>query len=456
MKTILVLMAVGLWTATTEGRDPEKSPPRVLRSNRSSGELCRVEIKVEAGGELKVQHADKVDSVKMSAVAELNYDERILSYPAIEEGEWRSLRHYEKAKATLKVGQNAVQPSLREDRRLISVAVRATTNTLFSPTGPLSREELDLLNISGNGVGNSLVIDRLLPSTPVAIGDTWPLSQGAVGALLGLDAVAKSEVQTTFVSETPGVARCQMEGTVNGTSDGMPVEMEVKAKYQVDLKTKRVEWFGLLVRENREIGEVVPGTDVVLRLEMKITPIRRSQALGDAVVMAMPPEPSVAMLDLEHRSNDGNWRVRYGRPWFITADERDLTILKLMEDGQRVAQCNLSSLAAVDPAKLPSLKEFQEEVRVALGKNFGEFVEAGESPGGDDYRVYRVIVRGAVKDLPIAWHYYLVADKHGRQAAFAFTLDAASAERLAGADKRLVDQLRFSDPKVAAKPTPAK
>jgi len=273
---------------------------------------------------------------------------------------------------------------------------------------------------------------------------------------VGLDTVTKSDLESKLVDVIAGVARIQMGGRVEGNSEGAAVEMDVKAKYQVDLKPTRVHWLGLLVREHRAIGEVVPGTDVVLRLEMKITPVAKTERLTDAVVMALPPQPPTASLGLEHHSADGLWSLRYGRDWYITADERDLTVLKLLNQGERIAQCNISSLAKVPVAKLPTLAAFQEEVREALGKSFSEFVEVGQAPNAVNYRIYRVVARGAVNELPIEWHYYLVANEHGQQAAFAFTVDAALVGRLANADKQLVDQFRFADPKLAAKPGPAK
>jgi hypothetical protein len=411
---------------------------------------------LEAGGDLKVQHGDKVTPLKMSVVGQLHYQERIVEYPTSGRGDWRSVRQYETATATLKIGQSGVKPSLRKDRRLIAVGVHDTSTTLYSPAGNLSRDELDLLNIAGNGIANSLVLDRLPPILPVAIGESWGHSREVVGAMVGLDTVEKSDVESKLIDVADGVARLQMGGRVTGTSEGSTVAMEIKAKYQVDLKTKRVNWLGLLVRENRQIGEVVPGTDVVLRLEMKITSLERSSTLTDAVVRALPAQPPAGSLDLEHRSGDGAWSLVYDRDWYVTADERDLTVLKLLDQGERIVQCNLSSLARVDVAKLPTLAEFQEEVRTALGKNFGEFVEAGQSANQVNYRVYRVVASGTVNDLPIEWHYYLVANELGQQAAFAFTVDAAKASRLKSVDKLLVNQIRFTDPKVAAKATPAK
>jgi hypothetical protein len=459
MRTFFFVLIVGVATSLTASRSTlaaDPAGPHQLRAHRSSGEVCRVEISLEAGGELKVHSADKTPPLKMSVVGAMNYEERILGYPATEADTWRSVRYYEEATAALKIGRNGMKPRLREQRRLVTVAVRDTSTMLGSPAGSLTREELDLLNIAGNGIANSLVLDRLLPMLPVSVGDTWGHSQTVVGALLGLDRVAKSDVESKLVDVVNGVARIQLGGRVEGTSEGATVEMDVKAKYQVDLKSKRVNWLGLLVRENREIGEVVPGTDVVLRLEMTITPVPKSERLTDAVVQGIRPQSETTKLALEHRSADGLWTLMYGRDWYVTADERDLTVLKLMSEGERIVQCNVSSLPKVDVAKLPTLAEFKEEVREALGKNFTEFVEVGQSPNEVNYRIYRVVARGSVNELPIEWHYYLVANEHGQQAAFAFTVDTALVNRLASLDRQLVNQFRFEDPKLAAKPTPSK
>jgi len=454
MKAVILLLAsFSFASAAAPSAEPRTYQ---IQTNRKAGEISRVEINLEAGGELKVQHADKVNELKMSVVGQLDYQERILAHPSSGEGAYRSIRYYDSASATLKIGPNGVKPGLRNERRLIDVALRGTSTTLYCRAGTLTRDELDLLNIAGNGIANSLALDRLLPARPVTIGESWPHSGEVIGALVGLDVVAKSEVQSKLVEVTPGAARIQMAGHIKGTSEGSSVEMDIKAKYQVDLKTKRVSWLGLLVRENRQIGEVVPGTDVVLRLEMKISPVEKSKQLTDAVANRTPRDPPAGSIDLEHRSADGLWTLAYGRDWYVTADERDLTVLKLMDDGQRIAQCNISSLSKVDPAKLSTLAEFQEDVRDALGKNFGQFVEAGQSTNQLNYRVYRVVVQGTVNDLPIEWHYYFVANQHGQQAAFAFTIDAGLVSRLKGVDKMLVDQLRFADPKIAAKPSPAK
>ena len=112
-----------------------------------------------------------------------------------------------------------------------------------------------------------------------------------------------------------------------------------------------------------------------------------------------------------------------------------------------MAQCNLASLADHDPGKLVSLAEFQEDVRRALDKSFGEFVEASESSNAAQYRIYRVVVHGTASDLAMRWIYYLVAEPQGRQVALTFTVEQKLAERFADADKPMVQSLRFAEAK---------
>ena len=114
-------------------------------------------------------------------------------------------------------------------------------------------------------------------------------------------------------------------------------------------------------------------------------------------------------------------------------------------------QCNLSSLPRRDPDKLVSLEEFQDDVRRALGKSFGEFVEAGQSPNEANCRVFRVVVHGA--SAPTSRHSHAVdLLPCGRSARAPGGLDVrrragTHIERFADADKPLVRSLRFVEKK---------
>ena len=58
-----------------------------------------------------------------------------------------------------------------------------------------------------------------------------------------------------------------------------------------------------------------------------------------------------------------------------------------------------------------------------------------------------VVAMGAVEGLPITWHYYLLIDPQGRRAAISFTMENALADRFGEADRLILDEFRFEEPK---------
>ncbi len=163
--------------------------------------------------------------------------------------------------------------------------------------------------------------------------------------------------------------------------------------------------------------------------------------------LAWKPSPELAGLTYE--SPNGDWQCQHDRRWNIyrQAPKSPVAVLRLVDRGMLAGQCNLASLADHDPGKLVSLAEFQEDVRRALDKSFGEFVEASESSNAAQYRIYRVVVHGTASDLAMRWIYYLVAEPQGRQVALTFTVEQKLVERFADADKAMVQSLRFAESK---------
>ena len=77
---------------------------------------------------------------------------------------------------------------------------------------PLTRDELEVIDI----LGNTLLLDRLLPEGPVAVGDQWKPAGEAMAALLGLDGATRCDVQCTLKEVTDRVARFELAGSVEG------------------------------------------------------------------------------------------------------------------------------------------------------------------------------------------------------------------------------------------------
>lgn len=431
------LVVAGLWA---EAAQPKET--FALSSGRKAGDIDRVAAMLEVGGHVIGVADGKVRREKMSVVCRLAYDEKTLEAPTGPAGRWASIRYYDKATAVVKVGDDGLKPTLRARRRLIGVETDSQKATLFSPRGPLTRDELELIDV----LGNSLLLDRFLPEQPAEVGQSWKHSDELIAALLGLDEVGHSDVKSVLKEVTPTAARFEMAGRLDGAIDGVSTKIELKGKYRFDRRSRRIDWFTMLVNENRNSSPVADGVDVVARVQVRISPKTESGRLTDAALKDLPLEPTAALCQLSYESVGGNWRLTHDRCWHVTGSHRDLAVLRLIDRGEYVAQCKVSPLRKLAAGEQVSLAEFQEDVRKALGEDFGEFVEAGQSASDAGYRVYRVMVRGEASQLPIRWNYYLVTDEYGHRAVFAFSFESRLADRFDQADRKLVSSLRFLEP----------
>ncbi len=295
---------------------------------------------------------------------------------------------------------------------------------------------------------NSLLLDRLLPAGPIAIGQSWSPDKGLMAAMLGLDEIEKSTVQCALKEVTDDAVRFEIAGKVEGSVNGASSEIELKGRFRLDPRSNRVDWLGMLIKEDRQPGPVADGVDAVSRLQMLVSPAKESAELADAAVKNIDLKPSPDSTALSYEFPGGECRCKYDRKWYT---DKASGIMRLMDRGVLAGQCNLALLPKRDPNRLVSLEDFQEDVRKALGDNFGEFVAAAQSVDQAGHRVLRVVAEGAVPaktdgkpdNIPIRWIYYHVADREGRQAALTFTVEREHVERFADADRPIVESVRF-------------
>ena len=149
----------------------------------------------------------------------------------------------------------------------------------------------------------------------------------------------------------------------------MATEIELKLKYNFDLKPRRIQIVALLIKEKRAIGHVGPGLDVVAKLIMKVTPIAESVHLRQE-----------SLSNCRHRPR--GWNSSSSNPlpvisaWTttdagISPAKKNVAIMRLVDKGELVAQCNISPIPTVQ--KQLTLAAYQQEISQSLGKNFGRF-----------------------------------------------------------------------------------
>jgi hypothetical protein len=85
-------------------------------------------------------------------------------------------------------------------------------------------------------------------------------------------------------------------------------------------------------------------------------------------------------------------------------------------------------------------------VQRALGKRFGEFIEASQATTESGLRVLRTVSIGSVENIPIQWVHYHVSDEKGNRVGLSFTLETVRVERFADADQALIQSLELIPP----------
>jgi hypothetical protein len=405
----------------------------------------RVAIQLDAGGQNIIREDgetnEKADEKRLavSVAAKLAYDEIRMSDSAATAGAPLAVRYYDVAEAVIKVEDGGRAPKLSDDHRIVVLAQAENRPALYCPKSGLSREELDLIDV----VGDSFQADRLLPTKPMAQGDSWPNDASVIGPLLTLDTLAACEVQCVLDEYNADFAKIQLAGMAHGTADGAATQQEVRGVFLFDRRIRRVTRINLAIKETRSIGGATPGLDAVAKVQVTINPIEKSARLTDEIIAQLQGQSHAPASDLQFESQPLGFRLKHDRQWYVTAEAREAVSLRRVDNGDLAAQCTVTQLPSKSIGRQTTLEQFQKDVTYSLGKTFGELVAAKQWQNAAGLYCYEVVARGIVQDLPVEWHYYLAAPESGSRVSVVVTISKPMVERLGNADRELVESLQL-------------
>jgi hypothetical protein len=424
----------------------------------------RVETRIEVKGELKLLNPaenspdelkDKakqaITRLPMTVAAQLRYQKRAL---APKQGKQlnHGLRKYEIATAQIQVGKGDVKNELSAERRLIVVHDTTEATSIFSPSGPLVRDELDLLS---NAADAGLLV-HLLPEQAKAVGETWQPSTDVLARLLRLEIVNESTVTLTFNRIENNVAILDLAGKVSGGIEGIASDIELVAKLNYDLTSEQCTWFAGSFKENRAATQGSPGYETTSRIRVSLEPCNLSDDLADTAVAKLKVNPDAATKLLRYASKQHGYEFVYEPHWHVVSDQPDLVVLRNLDRGELVAQCNLSTLAPLGKGEQLTLEGYQLHLKKSLSTSFREFIEAGESVNESGIRVLRVVATGSISDVPLHWVFYHLSDDQGHRVTLAFTMDAENAPKFGRAEETLISSFYFTGNTETAQKTTSK
>ncbi len=401
---------------------------------------------VELQGQLKLNaDGSGVKTRKLQLTGRLEYDDIVLRMT--EDGEIaQSLRNLRQSTAKLVVGKWQTSPNLSTLERPIVAHWNGSRIDLYSPSAPMNSTDLDAVSLQIDPVALSLLFpaDQRAELTSENPAGSWQVSNAAAAALMGWDVCSEQSLECRVVRRdaTREVVLLEIEGELLGAIDGATSEANVKGKLNYDPRSGQCTWADVSIEEKRAVGHVAPGLEAKARIRVLTKPAEAVSAGRLRELLAsISPQPQPTDLYLAFASQRQGFELMHSRDWKLMVDGPLLTIFRLIQDGDLIAQANVSRIRATER---PTLKEFQQEVSQALGKRLEKFVSVDEETRDDGTRVYRVMAAGTVESLPIQWVY--LHFRNGDQAVTcAITMDARLVERFAGADERLVATLRVTD-----------
>ena len=442
--TLLVVVSPRIGTAdsiTLEEPDTDVRVRRVASEVRTTGKFY-----FNAPEGQTVSH-------DVEAVAAFRFRERRLPPGGRDARALRALRQFELATAHTQVGDFDSDVEVPADLRLIVAEGRREGILNHCPERNLSRESVDLLNVPGD----PLTLTSLLPRQAVEVGEEWSPSGWALQMLATLEAVDTAEVTCRLTSVEGRVARVDFSGQVNGQRHGANTEVGMEGHFLYDTEQRIIRTATANYTIKASIGTIDPGMDATVEVTMQRALESSPGRLTDEFASQIELQPDATQLLLQLDAEPWGVDFRHGRDWYIfqaiLEGNPKVVILRLIDQGSLICQCNISPVPAAPAGEHASLDQFEADIAEALGNNLDRIVSRDEIPASNGRKIFRFVTEGHIQvagnagavEIGMQWIYYLVAAPSGKQVSAVFAIEPAYVETLAGRDVEMMQRIRFTD-----------
>ncbi len=449
------LTTVGL-AQTPDGKT--KRRPALLQAPQGIDQLAtRARIVLQLAGTLKVADPDPTSKkpsreAEVKAESTVDYDERFCmnDQNKIE----AAARHYHEANVKSWVAGHSTSHELRPqclDARLVR---HDGVWQQYCPSTPMQPREIDLVRMPIN----TAVIDMLLPRGPVKGDTAWSPDELTLAELLQLEAVHSTTVAARVIKVEEGVATIECIGDVEGTVNSVPTKISIDGNLHAALGSQcaLVTWAGMSITEAREVSQSEPGFKLTARIQLirKEEPNACSDVTLDELRAIADSNDDGRWLN-QIASIPGRYQMLADRRWKTIVDTGEEAILRLIENNQVLAQCNVTRLPKLATGQQLTLDAFQDDIKRSLGKNFEAMEEASERKNTSQMRVLRAVAVGRSSEVPIRWIYTHISDDSGRRVSLVYTMSGEASERFGTADEQMVSSFELMPEAAAATPTPA-
>lgn len=334
----------------------------VLAEKFFSGYEYRVQTRVDLTGDLQVPvEKDKPpQKVKMTGRSTIDYDERVLPADG-KAADQKTIRQYRNIDFRRTVGDQPQESSLRSNVRRLVVMKKAQAKVPFSPDGPLTWNEIDMLR-------TDIFIPELaglLPGRAVKPGESWVVRESTIMELTDLEKIDKGSLTAKFETEENiggrRVAHITLSGDLSGINEDGPNRQKIIGRMYFDIRGEYISYLSIngeslmLDKDGATTGQMA-GEYVMVRRMMP-----RNQQLADGALAQITIEPNADNTLLLYEEPDLGVKLLHPRRWRIGRVARGQITLD---------ESNGSGLLiTVEPLKrVPSAAEYLRESQAFLEK----------------------------------------------------------------------------------------
>ncbi len=409
--------------------------------NENRGLQQRVDARYEHDGKVVVDNAGQAEQkerLNMKTVADLVFHQRLTGSAA----DPQAIRYYDSSYGNFNIDKGKTKATLEKQNRLIVARLKSKPGQRIQMASILDLLNQTELNLIKNPA-DPLTYAGLLTKKSVAQGDKWEVDKNALADFLAVDRILFTDAKMMLKTATRDTARIYLLGQVDATVEDVGTSMKVSAVFDVNRKRKQVTQVRLSIDENREAGQVAPGFEGKSRVNVQLRADDRCEHLTTANLKKLTKSRRIKQR-LQWLSEKGKFALEYDPRWKMIASESEAAVLRYVDDGDLMAQCNVLQLPARPASNPLTLEKYREEIETIIrGDKTAKLVGASKLKTTTGLDAFRVSVKGVEEDVPVKWIYYHVASEDGRRLTFIFTLEQEIADLFQPSDQRMVNGLSF-------------
>jgi hypothetical protein len=316
----MIILGSFLGFGMVQGTSGALNQVYTLKESFQEGASYHVESSVRLQGRLSLpaQAQKESQDIQFRGEGRIRYTERVLT--PLEDGEAiRTVRLYQQVEMQRRVGEATQETTVRPHvRRLVLLAHRGK-RAPFSPDGPLTWGELDLIRTDPFC---PILMTGLLPQKAVAVGDKWKVTAAAVRELTDLDTIQEGGLEVELIGPTQvqqkQLLRLKLSGVVRGSNgDGQHVH-HLDGTIYYDPQWPGITYLSLkgthhLLNEKGQPGGTIEGYFVLNRSAAHELPPK----LQDSALSGLNLKPTPENTRLLFEDHQSGLRFLYPRSWRV-------------------------------------------------------------------------------------------------------------------------------------------